>query len=106
MIPICYFEAHCSVLMTSETYATELKISTITLTTLKALPSILNFEKDKERLEKLKEESKSLREEIVGLQEELAAFRNEKKNGRTSISVQTNYVSIGEECDYLVVNTK
>ena len=47
-----------------------------------------------------------LRKQIVSLQEELVKLRNEKNAGKRHVSVQTANVSIGEECDYLVVSTK
>eukprot|EP00794_Sanderia_malayensis_P005508 gene5508-6193_t len=71
-----------------------------------SLPAILNFEKDKEKLQRMNEENKELRMEIVELQEEIVTLRKEKTIGKKSIAIQTNNVSIGEECDYLVVNTK
>ncbi len=78
----------------------------IFLTDVEALPSILNFEKDKERLERLNEENRELRVQMMTLQGEIVSLQTEKRNGKKSIAVQTNSVSLGDECDYLVVNTK
>eukprot|EP00795_Rhopilema_esculentum_P012522 gene12522-3207_t len=54
----------------------------------------------------MKEENKDLRMQIMNLQEEIVTLRNEKISGKKSVAVQTVNASVGEECDYLVVNTK
>ena len=54
----------------------------------------------------MKEENKDLRMQIMNLQEEIVTLRKEKISGKKSVAVQTANASVGEECDYLVVNTK
>ena len=81
-------------------------VYTYSLNTVTALPSILNFEKELKRIDQMKEENQALREQIMSLQEELVQLRNEKRIGKQSVSVQANILPKGEECDYLVVNTK
>ena len=78
----------------------------LNLDSLPALPSILNFEKEIQRIEKMKEENQALRLQIMSLQEELIQMRKEKTTGKKNVYVQTKTLPMGEECDYLVVSTK
>lgn len=56
---------------------------------LPELPSLLNFEKEKRKMEKLDEENMKLKEQMAVHQKELIQLHNQMKAGKITTSTQT-----------------